>query len=46
MKLKTFFEANPVFRYEEFAAYLQSQGISRSAMWKQQLSSTLAIFSG
>ncbi len=38
MKIKLFFEANPVFRYEDFAAYMQSQGITRPASLRQQLS--------
>src|SRR5262245_21364063 len=38
MKIKSFFETNPVFRYEEFAKYMQSQGINRPASWRQQLS--------
>jgi predicted transcriptional regulator of viral defense system len=38
MKIKPFFETNPVFRYEEFAKYMQSQGVSRPASWRQQLS--------
>lgn len=37
MKLKSFFEANPVFRYEEFAAYMRSQGTDRPASCRQQL---------
>jgi len=38
MKIKAFFEANPVFRYEEFAVFMRSQGIIRSASSRQQLS--------
>ncbi len=38
MKLKPFFEAHPVFRYEEFAAYMRSHGITRPASCRQQLS--------
>lgn len=38
MKIKSFFEANPIFRFEDFAAYMQSRGSSRPASWKQQLS--------
>ncbi len=37
MKLKPFFNAHPVFRYEEFTTYMQSQGIQRPGTWKQQL---------
>ena len=38
MNIKSFFEANPVFRYEEFAAFMQSHGIDRPASIRQQLS--------
>jgi predicted transcriptional regulator of viral defense system len=38
MKIKPFFEAHPVFRYEEFAAFMVSQGTTRPQSWRQQLS--------
>lgn len=38
MKIKSFFESNPIFRYEEFAAFMQSQGVDRPASCRQQLS--------
>jgi predicted transcriptional regulator of viral defense system len=38
MKTKTFFELHPVFRFEEFALFMQKQGIHRVASWRQQLS--------
>jgi predicted transcriptional regulator of viral defense system len=38
MKVKQFFEAHPVFRYEEFAAFMTSQGTNRPESWRQQLS--------
>lgn len=38
MKIKLFFETHPVFRYEEFSAFMISAGITRSASWRQQLS--------
>jgi predicted transcriptional regulator of viral defense system len=38
MKIKHFFEAHPVFRYEEFSAFMLSAGITRPASWRQQLS--------
>jgi len=37
MKIKQFFDSHPVFRYEEFAEYMQQQGIKRPASWRQQL---------
>lgn len=38
MKIKHFFEAHPVFRYEEFSAFMVAAGITRPASWRQQLS--------
>lgn len=38
MKVKQFFEIHPVFRYEEFAEFMASQGIHRPESWRQQLS--------
>lgn len=38
MKVNQFFEAHPVFRYEEFAAFMASQGTTRPESWRQQLS--------
>jgi predicted transcriptional regulator of viral defense system len=38
MKIKHFFEAHPVFRYEEFSAFMVANGITRPASWRQQLS--------
>lgn len=38
MKVKQFFETHPVFRYEEFAAFMRSQGTNRPESWGQQLS--------
>jgi len=38
MKVKSFFEKHPVFRYEEFAQFMQKQGIKKSSSWRQQLS--------
>lgn len=38
MKIKHFFEAHPVFRYEEFSAFMVATGITRPASWRQQLS--------
>ena len=38
MKVKTFFELHPVFRFEEFARFMQEHGINRVASWRQQLS--------
>jgi predicted transcriptional regulator of viral defense system len=38
MKLKSFFEVHPVFRYEEFSEFMTTQGTPRPASWRQQLS--------
>lgn len=38
MKLKHFFTAHPVFRYEEFSAFMTAMGTPRPASWRQQLS--------
>lgn len=38
MKLKPFFESHPIFRYEEFAAYMTALGTTRPESWRQQLS--------
>jgi predicted transcriptional regulator of viral defense system len=38
MKVKEFFTSHPVFRYEEFAAFMTSLGTSRPESWRQQLS--------
>lgn len=38
MKLKCFFEAHPVFRYEEFSAFMTAAGTTRPESWRQQLS--------
>ena len=38
MKIKQFFETHAVFRYEEFAAFMTSQGTHRPESWRQQLS--------
>ena len=38
MKIKHFFETHPVFRYEEFAAFMTAQGTNRPESWRQQLS--------
>jgi len=38
MKVKQFFETHPVFRYEEFADFMASQGTNRPESWRQQLS--------
>ncbi len=38
MKIKEFFEAHPVFRYEEFAAFMTALGTTRPESWRQQLS--------
>ncbi|HCJ1109675.1 TPA: hypothetical protein NQN63_000277 [Legionella pneumophila] len=38
MKLKPFFAAHPVFRYEEFSAFMKAAGTLRPASWRQQLS--------
>lgn len=37
MKTDRFFEEHPVFRYEEFAAYMSSLGTTRPESWRQQL---------
>jgi predicted transcriptional regulator of viral defense system len=37
MKIKEFFEAHPVFRYEEFAAFMTALGTTRPESWRQQL---------
>lgn len=37
MKVKQFFETHPVFRYEEFAAFMKSLGTHRPESWRQQL---------
>lgn len=37
MKVKDFFETHPVFRYEEFAEFMASNGSRRHESWKQQL---------
>ena len=37
-KVTPFFEAHPVFRFEEFAQFMQAQGTNRVASWRQQLS--------
>lgn len=37
-KITPFFETHPVFRFEEFAQFMQSQGTERVASWRQQLS--------
>lgn len=38
MKVNTFFETHPVFRFEEFAQFMQAEGTKRSASWRQLLS--------
>lgn len=38
MKLKSFFEAHPVFRYEEFSAFMITKGTPRPQSLRQQLS--------
>jgi predicted transcriptional regulator of viral defense system len=39
MKIKTFFETHPIFRYEEFAAFMASScGTLRPESWRQLLS--------
>jgi predicted transcriptional regulator of viral defense system len=38
VKVKHFFEMHPVFRYEEFAAFMTSLGTNRPESWRQQLS--------
>lgn len=38
MKTRQFFEAHPIFRYEEFTAFMTSKGIERPQSWRQQLS--------
>lgn len=38
MKIKPFFETHPIFRYEEFAAFMASRGTVRPQSWRQQLS--------
>jgi hypothetical protein len=38
MKVKEFFSSHPVFRYEEFAAFMASIGTDRPESWRQQLS--------
>lgn len=38
MRIKDFFESHPVFRYEEFAEFMASNGSHRQQSWKQQLS--------
>lgn len=38
MKVNTFFETHPVFRFEEFAQFMQVEGSERAASWRQQLS--------
>lgn len=38
MRVKQFFETHPVFRYEEFASYMVSQGTNRPESCRQQLS--------
>jgi len=38
MKVKEFFASHPVFRYEEFAAFMASLGTDRPESWRQQLS--------
>lgn len=38
MKVKEFFESHPIFRYEEFAAFMTSLGTDRPESWRQQLS--------
>lgn len=37
MKVKQFFETHPVFRYEEFASFMASQGTHRPESCRQQL---------
>jgi predicted transcriptional regulator of viral defense system len=37
MKVAPFFDTHPVFRFEEFAQFMQSQGTERVASWRQQL---------
>lgn len=43
MKINEFFEKHPVFRYEEFAAYMKAKGITRPASSRQQLSYHLKV---
>jgi len=38
MSARSFFDANPIFRYEEFVQFMQLQGIDRPASWKKLLS--------
>lgn len=37
MKLKSFFESHPVFRYAEFSEFMQKTGTQRAESWRQQL---------
>ena len=37
-KVTPFFETHPIFRFEEFAQFMQAQGTERIASWRQQLS--------
>lgn len=37
MKVRQFFETHPVFRYEEFASFMTSQGTNRPESCRQQL---------
>jgi predicted transcriptional regulator of viral defense system len=37
MKVNKFFEAHPVFRYEEFANFMLTHGTKRPESWRQQL---------
>ncbi|MBA2650988.1 MAG: hypothetical protein H0U73_01765 [Tatlockia sp.] len=37
MKLKSFFESHPVFRYEEFLAFMSASGASQPKSCRQQL---------
>ncbi len=38
MKIKEFFITHPVFRFEEFGAYMSALGTDRPESWRQQLS--------
>lgn len=38
MNLKSFLETHPVFRYEEFLAFMAAKGTSRPEGWRQHLS--------
>lgn len=43
MKIKEFFATHPVFRYEQFAAFMTTISTTRPESWRQQLSYLMSL---